>query len=479
MRVAFYASEGKKFDESIADAFEAGMPPAQGEGASACPRPGGPGCRTPRRTWPSSSGSRTSPGRSSRRTGRIGRPAVFIDKGYTRIRGGPVGTLYWRVSVNDFQPLRTSRPSPARRDRWDALNIRSCRPAPVRAPPSCSPAAARSTATGRASARPRPTPTGVLAEIRKHTSRPVVYRPKPSWKDAVPIDGSDYSPDTDKFVTRLDDAHCLVTYGSNACFEAVLAGVPSDRPGGRHHPPGVEHNGGRGGGPPVSRAGRPGPARPRPGLLPVDGSTRWRPGSAGRTSARSSNESEPGVCGINGLVGPVSADGRGTSVGLVGPMSLATAHRGPDGRGRQRSGRTPCSGTTCWPSGAPRGSPSSRTGPRTGCSRSTARSTTSAGARSPAWTRTSWPTGWTGTAPRSSRPGRDVRPGPVRRPDRQTLLARDRSGAKPLYYAETDAGAWPSAPSTGACSPAGSARSSTRSACACTSSSATSPARGP
>jgi hypothetical protein len=67
----------------------------------------------------------------------------------------------------------------------------------------------------------------VLRKLRKHTKRPLVYRPKPSWGGAVPVEGFGYSPASEKFVTELSASHALVTFGSNACFEALLAGVPT------------------------------------------------------------------------------------------------------------------------------------------------------------------------------------------------------------------------------------------------------------
>lgn len=54
----------------------------------------------------------------------------------------------------------------------------------------------------------------------------IQYRPKPSQPDkTVPADSVLSSP---KYMSQaLDGAHAMVTFGSNACFEAVLAGVPS------------------------------------------------------------------------------------------------------------------------------------------------------------------------------------------------------------------------------------------------------------
>ena len=68
----------------------------------------------------------------------------------------------------------------------------------------------------------------IIKRLGKWTGgRTIVYRPKPSWKNAVPIGGSRFSQGTRTINEVLHGAHALVTHGSNACFEAMLAGVPS------------------------------------------------------------------------------------------------------------------------------------------------------------------------------------------------------------------------------------------------------------
>jgi hypothetical protein len=56
--------------------------------------------------------------------------------------------------------------------------------------------------------------------------RLIVYRPKPSWRDAKPVVGMEYSTSAQSMTECLQGAHVMVTHGSNACFEAVMAGVP-------------------------------------------------------------------------------------------------------------------------------------------------------------------------------------------------------------------------------------------------------------
>jgi len=63
--------------------------------------------------------------------------------------------------------------------------------------------------------------------IRKYSSRPIVYRPKPSWEDAVPINGTRFSRHPELIRDVLHNAHALVAYGSNAATDAVMNGVPA------------------------------------------------------------------------------------------------------------------------------------------------------------------------------------------------------------------------------------------------------------
>jgi hypothetical protein len=67
----------------------------------------------------------------------------------------------------------------------------------------------------------------IVGGIRQHTDMPIFYRPKPSWKEAVEIDGTTFSGPQDKLGSLLNRAHCIVTHGSNISWEASLYGVPS------------------------------------------------------------------------------------------------------------------------------------------------------------------------------------------------------------------------------------------------------------
>jgi hypothetical protein len=225
MRVTFYGSMSKKFDKQIAECLQRGIQRCGDlcelvgtEDFKKLPK--GVDCAVV-------VGVKANSGPIFHRYRKAGRHAVFIDKGYTRIRGGPLGTLYWRISGNAFQPLHyfQKTPRPSDRWRWSETDIRD-----RRVPGGQEVLFAGSSQKfcdfhklGNATEYA----TAVLREARKHTDRPLAYRPKPSWGDAVPIEGVRYSHPKEKFVGALDLAHVVVTYGSNACLEAMLFGVPA------------------------------------------------------------------------------------------------------------------------------------------------------------------------------------------------------------------------------------------------------------
>jgi len=66
----------------------------------------------------------------------------------------------------------------------------------------------------------------VLRSVSQFTKRRFVYRPKPSYSEARPIDGADFSRER-FFASDLNEASVMVTHGSGACLDALLAGVPS------------------------------------------------------------------------------------------------------------------------------------------------------------------------------------------------------------------------------------------------------------
>jgi hypothetical protein len=152
--------------------------------------------------------------------------AVYIDLGYWGRREGGRWTGYHKVAVNARHPTayyrRPSHPS-GRFERFNVpiqLSEPRGRHAPILL---CGMGDKAARAEGYA---PETWERWAVNEIRRYTDRPIVYRPKPSWKRARPIEGCGYSPKTREIDAELRGAWAVVTHHSNAAVEAVLAGVP-------------------------------------------------------------------------------------------------------------------------------------------------------------------------------------------------------------------------------------------------------------
>lgn len=154
---------------------------------------------------------------------------VYFDKGYTRHAArSPVKLWeYWRVAIDSHQPTALLMETNCPEDRADRLGLVL---QPWRKPHAESwiLIAGSSAKYHEFYGMKDPTAwTGKLVrELRERSRRPIVYRPKPSWADAVPIEGTRFSRSPETIEEALRDVAVVVTHGSNACFEAVLAGVP-------------------------------------------------------------------------------------------------------------------------------------------------------------------------------------------------------------------------------------------------------------
>ncbi len=66
-----------------------------------------------------------------------------------------------------------------------------------------------------------------ITELRKHTKRDIIYRPKPSWFQACPIKGSVFQKSSAAIERVLTNCHAVVTHHSNVAVDALIAGVPA------------------------------------------------------------------------------------------------------------------------------------------------------------------------------------------------------------------------------------------------------------
>lgn len=70
-----------------------------------------------------------------------------------------------------------------------------------------------------------------IARLRELTARPIIYRPKPNWLEARPIDGATFDRETPLEIA-LVNCHAVVAHHSNVAVDALMAGVPCICPGG-------------------------------------------------------------------------------------------------------------------------------------------------------------------------------------------------------------------------------------------------------
>lgn len=156
---------------------------------------------------------------------KAGKKTLMFDKALIRVPGGAFKQL--RVSINDDTPysiVRRRRPP----SRWQKFRI-DPRPHVERDADAPVVLALSSQkycdyfGLGDATEYAQ----GIVAALARHTSRPIIYRPKPSWHDFVPIEGTRLSRRPEYLEDLLATAHVLVTHGSSAAIDAIIYGVPA------------------------------------------------------------------------------------------------------------------------------------------------------------------------------------------------------------------------------------------------------------
>jgi hypothetical protein len=207
MRVAFYASN-KPREQELAAAFLAG---AEAHGDSGSLRDSGDkagDCDVAVMVGVKSCDLY----RASRAAGRHRQPGAKVWE-------------YWRIAVDAHHPTGKLMAVKRPHDRMYGVNLLPWRRPAKRGHIVIAGSSAK---YHRFYNLPDPTAWAIrqVHEIRKHSQRQIIYRPKPSWHDAVPIPYTTYSDKHEAIGAVLKGAHALVTHGSNACFEAITRGVP-------------------------------------------------------------------------------------------------------------------------------------------------------------------------------------------------------------------------------------------------------------
>lgn len=152
----------------------------------------------------------------------LGQRVITFDKGYDRKFD------WWRVAIDEHQPTEYLMSLG-----YGSGRMKQCgwKVKPWRATTETAPVIIAGGGRKYYDAHQLPDPADYIAELvaairAAGCKRRIWYRPKPSMSDVMPVADTVLSRHKSIY-ELLDGAHALITYGSNACFEAMLAGVPS------------------------------------------------------------------------------------------------------------------------------------------------------------------------------------------------------------------------------------------------------------
>lgn len=77
----------------------------------------------------------------------------------------------------------------------------------------------------------------IIKALASVTKRPIVYRPKPNWREAFVLPGASFTPPGSiSLETQLEHCHAIISHHSNANLDALASGVPSFTWGGVAQP---------------------------------------------------------------------------------------------------------------------------------------------------------------------------------------------------------------------------------------------------
>lgn len=155
---------------------------------------------------------------------RTGRRAVYVDLGYWGRHWGGRHAGYHKVSVNARHPVeyfQNRRHPPERFQKFRVPIKRFLRGEHILV-------AGMSDKGARFEGyAPNGWETEIVKKLRKVTDRPIVYRPKPSWRNAGTIRGTEHSSSMEPLEKALRKCHAVVTHHSNVAIDGLLAGVPA------------------------------------------------------------------------------------------------------------------------------------------------------------------------------------------------------------------------------------------------------------
>lgn len=155
---------------------------------------------------------------------RSAKKAVYIDLGYwSRTEGGKLYG-YHKISINNRHPTAyfQKRAYPGDRFKRLGLDIKPWNKTGTH----ILVAGMGAKAADVEGFKPSEWESAAVRELRRFTDRPIIYRPKPSWKHALPIEGSILSPPSQRLDEVLQNCFAVVAHHSNVCVDALLEGIP-------------------------------------------------------------------------------------------------------------------------------------------------------------------------------------------------------------------------------------------------------------
>ncbi len=154
-----------------------------------------------------------------------GETAVYVDLGYWGRKDGGRFAGFHKLSVNSRHPTAYFQQRPHTDSRAMVFNLKA--QAWRRAGEHILLVGMGPKGAAAEGYKPLGWEAQALAHLRQHTTRPVIYRPKPNWERPPPLDGARQSRPGMSLLHDLTGCHAVVTHHSNAAIEAIAAGVPA------------------------------------------------------------------------------------------------------------------------------------------------------------------------------------------------------------------------------------------------------------
>jgi len=151
--------------------------------------------------------------------------AVYVDLGYWGRKEGGSYAGYHKIAVNSRHPDKYFRNRDMPSDRFDHFGL------PIKPWKKDGKhilvAGMGAKAAPIEGFKPSEWEEAAVKEIKRYTDRPIIYRPKPSWSDPIPIEGTRFSHRNQSLEEVLENCWAVVSHHSNACVDALMEGVPA------------------------------------------------------------------------------------------------------------------------------------------------------------------------------------------------------------------------------------------------------------